>query len=304
MAKGQKIKAADRQQACKKLARVLKKRYQVSLPEEKPVLETLLYAICLENTNNLQAQESYRRLHEEFFDLNEVRVSSISELATVFDGSPDPEKRALQVRNALHDIFEKNFSFDFEGLKKKTADLASKQLKRIRELSSFVRSYVLQFSLDSHIVPVDESMKNAAIWLGFANRESRAEDVADFLKPALRKSEAQLFCMLLKCLATDRQLQFGFSERNIRKANTDFDLFTLTERLEELFKESKKRPRKKTVKKAVPQKKTGRKTTSRPVKKKAAKKPSAKKKKVAKKKTSKPKKKAVTKRKKTKRPMK
>jgi len=312
MVKAKKIKAADRQQACKKLTRVLKKRYQVSLPKEKPVLETLLFAICLEDATVPQAEESFRRLNEDFFDLNEVRVSSISELAIVFRGSTEPEKRALQVRNVLHDIFEKNFSFDFEGLKKKTADLALKQLKRIRNLSSFVRSYVLQYSLDSHVIPIDESMKNAAIWFGFANLESTAEDVADFLKPALRKSDAKLFCLLLNSLATDQKLQFCFSEKIIKKAKFDFDLFKLTERLEDAIKESKKRPRKKVVKKTVPKKKTVKKTgkksaskksSSKVTNKKPAKKTSKKKKKIAKKKkkTGTSKKKTLTKRKKTRR---
>ena len=168
MAAARQATASDKQRIAKKLISLLKKRYEGSVPKvEHPILETILYAICLENSSINQADDAFARLESNFFDLNEIRVSSISELTCVFSKLDQPEWRALRVRSVLHYVFEKRFEFDFETLRRKTLDLAGKQLAKIKELSPFVRCYTLQTSLGSHLVPVDDVTRHASVWLGF-----------------------------------------------------------------------------------------------------------------------------------------
>src|SRR5882672_9707436 len=144
-------KSADKHEVCRKVTVLLKKTYSASLPkQELPVLETLLYAVCLENSTPDQAGAVYARLLNAFHDLNEVRVSSISELHPLFVDLSDPEWRAARVKSSLQYVFETNYAFDFESLRRKTADLATKQLSKIPSLSSFVRAYVMQRCLGSH----------------------------------------------------------------------------------------------------------------------------------------------------------
>ena len=129
---------------------------------------TLLYAVCLEDASAAQADVAYERLWSAFHDLNELRVSSITELVThVFSDMPDPDWRAHRVRNILQYVFEKHFEFAFEGLRRKTLELATKQLFKIRDLSPFVRNFALQNALETHVVPVDRLMTNASIWLAY-----------------------------------------------------------------------------------------------------------------------------------------
>src|SRR5690606_1539096 len=71
----QRMKASEKQDLTKKLVSRLEKPY--GRPPQAPdrsVLETLVYAVCLENDDYAAAEQSYKALHEHFHDLNEIRV--------------------------------------------------------------------------------------------------------------------------------------------------------------------------------------------------------------------------------------
>ena len=204
-------KSADKHEVCRKVAVLLKKTYAASPPkQELPVLETLLYAVCLENSTPEQAGAVYARLLNAFHDLNEVRVSSISELLPLFVDLSDPEWRAARVKCALQYVFETNYAFDFESLRRKTADLATKQLSKIPSLSPFVRTYVMQHCLESHVLPIDDRMHAVLVWLGLSDRDQTADQAGEHLRSFVRKAEAPLFCHLLGCLANDPKRSRAF----------------------------------------------------------------------------------------------
>jgi hypothetical protein len=239
-----KVKSVDKLTLGKKLVSVLKKRYSQPLPkQDRPVLETLLYAVCLEDTSVELADGAYERLWSAFHDLNELRVSSITELVThVFDGMPDPDWRAHRVRNILQYVFEKHFEFAFEGLRRKTLELATKQLFKIRDLSPFVRNYALQTALETHVVPVDRLMTNASIWLGLVPPAESPEQAAESLKSTARKVDVPVFSHYLRCLAVDPRLVKLLEPA---KGNSPpHDPQTMIERLAVLFKEGDSAARK------------------------------------------------------------
>jgi endonuclease-3 len=212
MVAAQRHKSPDKQEVCRKVTSLLKKAYAGAAPKrELPVLETLLYAVCLENNSVAQADAVYARLLNAFHDLNEVRVSSITELQPVFDDVAEPEWRALRVKSTLQYVFESNYAFDFESLKRKTTELAIKQLSKIHSLSHFVRAYVLQHSLDSHVLPIDARMHAALTWLGLAEPGATSDQVAEALRPFVRKADAPQFCHLLRSLATDPKRMRAFA---------------------------------------------------------------------------------------------
>jgi endonuclease III len=261
MATTRRAKASDKQGVSKKLAAVLKKRYPGSGPKsDRSVLMTIIYATCLENASFEQADRAYHRLETEFHDLNEVRVSSIVELEDVFRDVDHRELRALRLRNTLQYVFEKHFAFDFEILRRKTLDLAGKQLARIKSLSPFIRDYTLQATLGSHLLPIDESMCRAGIWLGLIEPGSTPEQAAESLKPAVRKADAPQFCYLLRSLATDPQFRSLFDEFNPNPDDDDLDvdLATAVARLNALIEhgppktKSKREPAKKSAAKVDP----------------------------------------------------
>lgn len=263
MAPAQKSKVSDKQRVIKKTVSLLKKRYKTAQRhEERPVLENVLYAICLEDCSLSQAEATYARIGMLFHDLNEVRVSSISELAEIFKDVSEPEWRALRVRSILQYVFEKSFNFELESLRRKTLELAARQLARIKELSPFVRTYALQEAIGAHLVPVDRQMTDAAIWLGLVEPGTGPEQASESLKSAVRKADSDLFCHLLRCLASDERINGEFQSIG-GDTETHFDLETAPERLEALFKRPPSRSKPAKGKRKGPKKAAARRTAAK-----------------------------------------
>lgn len=293
MATARQTTAAEKQSIARKVVSQLKKRYKGPLPkDDRPILETVIYAICLENSSYEEAEKAYRRLETDFFDLNEVRVSSITELAATLEPLSDPEWRALRIRSILHFVFEKNFAFDFEGLRRKTLELATRQLDRIKELSPFVRCYTLQATLGSHLVPIDDACLKVLAWLGLVSADSTVEEASEGLKSAVRKSDVPQFCYYLRRLATDPGVARVVQKKRLSPDSNGPAFDSALDRLNELCKLADARPKRSAGKSAA---KSRRKTATR---KKPAKTSAGKKKAPAKRKT---KKKVAVKRKTTRR---
>src|SRR5579883_3517848 len=70
-----------------------------------PVLEQFIYGLCREGATREQADRAFRALQENFFDWNEVRVSSLREIEEAFDGLPDTERRAERLISFLQEVF-------------------------------------------------------------------------------------------------------------------------------------------------------------------------------------------------------
>lgn len=219
----------------KKLLPTLKKHYKITLPRgDRPVLETMLYAVCLENVSPQEADRCYALFQEQFPDLNEARVSQVSELQQAFAGLADAEWRGFRLRAVLQFVFEKSFTFEFESLRKKTLELAVKQLARLKHATPFIRNYTLQHSVGAHILPIDDAMKHFLVWLGLAQPAQSTEEIGEALKSSVRKSEAPAFCAFLRMAATDERIKSQLPP--LEAAPSDgFDPATGIERLQELL---------------------------------------------------------------------
>ncbi len=144
-------------------------------PEARPVLEQFLYAICREGVTRELADQAYRALRDDFFDWNEIRVSSPRELAESIACLPDAEGRGQRLIDFLQEVFETTFSFDLESLQKKGVKQAAKQLSRYQAANDFVVSSVVQHSLGGHAIPLDAaSMRVSAQADGHRKRNRRS----------------------------------------------------------------------------------------------------------------------------------
>lgn len=230
------MKVSEKQELTKKLVSRLEKRFgrPPAIPD-RTVLESLLYAVCLDNDGYAAAERSYAALHERFHDLNEVRVSTISELAAAFAHQSEPELRAHRVRSILQYVFEDRFEFDLEAIRKKTQEQAAKKLSKVRDLSPFVRNHVQQVALAAHLVPMDDRMTAAAIWLGLLEPGTSTEAAADALKPAVRKADAAMFCHVLRCLVTEPPGRSTFDPATFSVPEEGYSFENAIERLDDLL---------------------------------------------------------------------
>jgi len=141
-------------------------------PEQRPVLEQFLYAICREGVNRELADRAYRNLREHYFDWNEVRVSSARELAESMDCLPDAENRGQRVIDFLQEVFETTFSFDLESLHKKGLKQAAKQLSRYQAANDYIVASVIQGSLGGHAIALDPASLRVLKRLGIIDTDT------------------------------------------------------------------------------------------------------------------------------------
>lgn len=246
-------KASDKVQACKKLTSILQKEYGKSVPKlKRPVLETMLFAVCLEDNPWEKAEAGYELLLRSYFDLNEIRVSSVGELEATLADLKNAEWKGLRIRSILRFVFESTYTFDFEKLSRLTLESAQKRLKKIDYLSPFVANFTLQQVLGSHVVCLDHICHRTAIHLGIVPPESTIEEASEFLRAGVKKSEAFAFTCLLRSMATDprfaERIELDFEEEG-------FDVLRVEERLA-ILKAPRKRKRKKPAATATEKKTT------------------------------------------------
>ena len=253
MVAASRAKASDRATLLKKLFPIIKKHYKVQIPKgNKPVLETMLYAICLEDSTVEEADLSFKRLFTEFPDLNEVRVSTVGEIERAFAGQTASEWRAFRVISVLKFVFDKSYSFEFESLRKKTLDLATKQLAKIKDLPPFVRDYTLHEVTGAHLIPIDPALARLLVWLGLAMPNQTPEQMGEMMKAAVRKAEVEAFVFTLRCLAADQTLNPTFDAAKYLPPEGGHDTDTAVDRLNHLLTHGLEKPTKPSAAKKAP----------------------------------------------------
>ena len=241
-------KAADKSQVCRKLVQALQKLYGKSVPKiELSVVETLLFATCLEDNPWAPAESGFRKLMAAYFDLNEIRVSSVSELEQTLSPLKDASWKGLRIRSILRYVFESTYSYDFEKLRRQTLEQSVKTLKKVNDISPFIRDFVLHEILGSHVVCLDNSMLTAARWLGLVPANADLFDASEFLKGGVKKAEVSEFCHLLRCLSTDPKFVPRFADT----PDIELTMDDVQDRLLELQSPPKKKPSKPVVPPAI-----------------------------------------------------
>jgi len=188
------------------LAKLLHRRFKgLPLPSERAVLEHLMYAALLENASFDEADAAYAMLESYFIDWNEIRVSTVRELADTFSMLPDPMAAGDRIRRSLQGVFEKTYMYDLEELRQKGKTLghAVEFLRKIPGCSRFMVDYAVQVAIGGHLIPVDEASLRVFRLLGLAqvNKEGTQEDVPG-LERAIPKKDGLNFSLQLHHFAS------------------------------------------------------------------------------------------------------
>ena len=170
---------------------------------ERPLMEHLLLSACLENAHYDAADQAFAALAHNFFDWNEIRVSTIRELAEVMPGLPDPAAAANRVKRVLHSVFESTYSFDLEDLRKQNLGPAIQQLKKLDGSTSFTVAYVVQSALGGHAIPIDAGALQIFQILDLVTDENIKASEVPGLERAISKSKGLEFGSLLHQLGAD-----------------------------------------------------------------------------------------------------
>ena len=174
----------------KKTVRVLRKHFTSHAPaKDRTLLEHMLFACLLENSNHEAAERAFANISKDYFDLNEVRVSTVKELSESFRGLVDPTESAARLKRTLHSMFETVYAFDVEILKKQNIGQAVKTIEKYDGSTPFVVAYVTQMALSGHSIPVNRGLMISFQTIGVISNAEVKKRVVPGLERAIPKSK-------------------------------------------------------------------------------------------------------------------
>jgi endonuclease-3 len=198
----------DRSSLFNKLQKVLKKHYEPVLPlADRSVLEHLLFALCLENSQYDKAEEVFARL-QLYDDWNEVRVTSQTELSEGMGALGDPGGSAARVKGALQSVFEQGlfdqkYEFNIDHLRKQNIGKAIKELEKFPSVTPFALAYVTQAALGGHAIPLDRGTLDVLLVLDIVSDKDFEKRHVPGLERSIPKNKGAEFGSLLHQLGAD-----------------------------------------------------------------------------------------------------
>jgi hypothetical protein len=174
-----------------KVLKVVKKHFKPAAPapKERSLLEHLLFACCLENSPPEAAERVFHSLTTDYYDWNEVRVSTVRELAEACKPLNDPNEAATRLKRVLQSVFETHYSIDLEPLKKQNIGVAVKTLEKYNGSSPFVVAYATQQALGGHAIATNQGLLESLRIVGVISDAEAAKGVVPGLERTVPKSK-------------------------------------------------------------------------------------------------------------------
>ena len=200
-----------------KLHKIVKKEYSlIATPSNRTVLEHMIYGAVLEDATFEAADEAFAKLQENFYDWNEVLVTTRNELAELMKSVNKPAEAASRVKKSLHGVFEKYYQFDLEFLKKENLSKAVQSMETFTGVSQFTIAYTAQNGLGGHSIPIDQSFMNLMYAIGAISEKELKSRKITGLERTIPKAKGIEFSVLVHQLAVAfTSAPFSSNVRNI-----------------------------------------------------------------------------------------
>lgn len=184
------------------LHKVVTKHFKpVAAADDRTVLEHLIYACCLEDAKYDDADEAFHRLQESFFDWNEIRVTTLSELRETLHNLPDAAAAAVRVKKNLQSLFETRYSFDIDDMIKMNQGKAVQELEKLAGMTKFVLGYITQNALGGHAIPVSNTVMQILLATEVVSEAEAQKGQAPGLERTVPKTKGAAFASCLHQLA-------------------------------------------------------------------------------------------------------
>jgi endonuclease III len=186
------------------------RRLRGSAPKEPPPgstdpLEQLMLAQLSWDASTSAAQKACRNLSEKMIDLNEVRVSTVREIASVIrEYVPNPMECARSISRSLNDVFRRENRVSLEVLKDCGRRDARQYLESLNGVNAHAAASVLLWSLGGHAVPVNQRLLRALRKEDLVDPGAGVAEVQAFLERHVAAAEAKTFCLVMEKLAAQK----------------------------------------------------------------------------------------------------
>jgi endonuclease III len=182
----------------------IKKHFKpANVAKNRTLIEHLLFACLLENSSYEAADTAFNRLVTDYFDWNEVRVSTKRELAETLKELNDPEQAAERLKRTLHSVFESVYVYDLEHLKKQNLGQATKTIEKYEGTSPFTVAYVTQNALGGHAIPANQGLLIAFVAFDLITEKEASQWHIPGLERAVPKSKGTEMSTILHQLGVE-----------------------------------------------------------------------------------------------------
>lgn len=195
----------------KKLFTRLKRKHGTPPPGEPTdaVIQALL-GILHRGTTLARAERALGRLQSSMVDLNELRVSTPSELVELLGTNfPYATEKAEAIIKVLNQIFDRYNGLDLRPLVNQSKRDARQVLLELDGMDAASAAGVMLFSLDGHAIPVDEVTLAVLRNEGLVDPEADVSEVQAFLERNIPSANAQSFTTLLRSWSEDQAKRIG-----------------------------------------------------------------------------------------------
>ncbi|MCZ6691638.1 MAG: hypothetical protein O7H41_18790 [Planctomycetota bacterium] len=188
----------EKTRSVKRYLRILEKKHRIgSAPGQATVLDQLILHLLSFEAPMTNAAKAVRMMREEFVDWNDVRVSSIREIATILEECRISIELAYQLKEILGQLFIHGHTISLEFLLEMEADTARKFVNRLRGLPGWAGTYLLALTGKGTVVPLDPHTFRVGQRLGLFGRKSTVQTRTQTLKSIVSSDDTLRFHSLL-----------------------------------------------------------------------------------------------------------
>ena len=188
----------EKTRSVKRYLRALEKKHKPGYPPETlNVLEKLLLQFLTFHAPQTNALKALRRLKEVFVDWNDVRVSSIREIAAVLEEHRLDTELAYPVKEILGEVFHFGHGLSLEFLLEEEPDRARRYLSRFKTMPNWLATYLLDVMALDSTVPLDPHTSRVCQRLGLFGRKSSIQTRRSTLSSIVSDADVLRFHHLL-----------------------------------------------------------------------------------------------------------
>jgi hypothetical protein len=169
------------------------------------LLHELVFSMMLWETTTTHAKNAVRKLREHFADANELRVCMPDDTVQCLgERYPLARERALRLRHALHDVFQRQQVLSLAALHAVPRKDAAAFLESLDGMPLFVAQRVCVVSLEGHACPVDGRMRDHLAAERIVPEGVPAAEVSRFIAQHTRAEDALSTYLLLQQWSDER----------------------------------------------------------------------------------------------------
>lgn len=194
------MNARERKKLVEKILRLLREEYgEPKKPEKRSLpLVQLIRSILAEDASDEAAEKALSRLEEEFVDWNEVRVSTVYEIAEALGSFPNAREKAERIHAVLQAVFEKTGQLDLTYLGERKPDEIKHELLQLEGVTPQAAAALLLLSFDIPAIPIDYSMGILVKRMGLVDEDEAGDSIQELIERSVKKRDMVTFYYLLK----------------------------------------------------------------------------------------------------------